>query len=192
MANTPYSLLVRLSKTPTEVDWQSFCEIYAPLIRRWLQAHVLQPADADDIVQDVLTVVVIKVIEFRHNGRTGAFRAWLRAIMANQLRSYWRHRLRATDRLSTDQVLANLEDSSSDLAAQWDEEHDRHVVGALLERIRQEFQAHTWHVFWRYTIEGIPAEEVATELGVSTNVVFIARSRVMTRLREEAAGLLDQ
>ena len=60
--------------------------IYAPLIRRWVRPYVAQSADFDDVVQEVLTTLVSELSRFDHNGRTGAFRAWLRAITVNRIR----------------------------------------------------------------------------------------------------------
>jgi RNA polymerase sigma-70 factor (ECF subfamily) len=45
-------------------------------------------------------------------------------------------------------------------------------------------------MFARFVLDGLPADEVAAELGTTPNAVYIAKSRVLARLREEAGGLL--
>jgi RNA polymerase sigma-70 factor (ECF subfamily) len=40
-------------------------------------------------------------------------------------------------------------------------------------------------------VDGRPAADVARELGLTVNAVVKAKSRVLNRLRQEAAGLLD-
>jgi RNA polymerase sigma-70 factor (ECF subfamily) len=194
MSETSASLLDRLRLRPDEESWQRLVVIYTPLIRGWLRRYALLEQDADDLVQEVLTVVVRRLPEFRREPRTGAFRRWLRTIAVNCLRDFWRsQRLRPAARGDADflQVLDALEDPTSDLSRLWDEEHDRHVTRHLLEMIRPKFEPRTWQAFRRVALEGASPEEVAAELGVTPNAVFIAKSRVLARLRREGAGLLD-
>ncbi len=77
------------------------------------------------------------------------------------------------------------------LSQAWDEEHDRHVTKTLLESIRLEFQPATWQAFERQVQQGEAVSKVAKELGLSENAVLIAKSLVLKRLREKAAGLVD-
>jgi RNA polymerase sigma-70 factor (ECF subfamily) len=89
------------------------------------------------------------------------------------------------------EVLAQLADPTSALSRGWDEEHDRHVTKTLLASIRLEFQPATWRAFEHQVRDGQAAPEVAMELGISVNAALIAKSRVLKRLREKAAGLVD-
>src|SRR5262249_54879683 len=149
-------------------------------------------SDADDLVQDVLGVVVRELGDFQHNQRPGAFRAWLRTITVNRLRGYWRGRRRpgqpagGSDAL---RQLEQLEDPNSGLSQLWDQEHDRHVLGRLLEMIEPEFPATSWNAFRRHVLDNVPATGVAQELNMTVNVVLLAKSRILRRLRQEAQGL---
>src|SRR5947209_8056665 len=89
MAETSLTLLERLQREPDPAAWQRLVELYAPLIGRWLARSPLQPADHDDLTQEVLQIVVQKVPEFQRR-RDGSFRAWLRVVTANCLRGHWR------------------------------------------------------------------------------------------------------
>jgi len=89
------------------------------------------------------------------------------------------------------EALAQLADPTSALSESWDLEHDRHVTKTLLKSIRLEFQPATWRAFERQVQDSQPASHVAQELGISVNAVLIAKSRVLKRLREKAAGLVD-
>ena len=192
MAHTPKSLLDRVSSGNDSPDWPQFLTLYRPLLRRWLTQYFLQEADADDVVQDVLVVVVAKLPDFKHGGHAGAFRGWLRQILTHRLQTHWRKSLRrpACGPLF-DLTLAELADETSSLAKAWDEEHDRHLIAVLLDVVKPEFQTTTWEAFWQSSILERPIPHVARSLGLTQNAVFIARSRVLQRLREEAAGLLD-
>jgi RNA polymerase sigma-70 factor, ECF subfamily len=194
MAETSATLLERLNDRSDSVAWQRLVELYSPLIKAWLRHHGVSTVDAEDLTQDVLGVVVREVSRFRHNGRAGAFRSWLRTITINCLRQSLRsRRLRvpATGAHDIASVLDQLEDPASDLSRRWDREHDRYVLDRLLEWIEPEFEATTWRAFRRQVIDGEPAKAVAAELGMTVNAVLIAKSRVLSHLRREADGLVD-
>jgi len=87
-------------------------------------------------------------------------------------------------------ILQQLEDPHSELSRRWDREHDQHVARQALDLIEQEFQATTWRAFRLLVLEDGRPEAVAAEVGLSVNAVFIAKSRVLRRLREEIAGFV--
>jgi RNA polymerase sigma-70 factor (ECF subfamily) len=194
MSDTSATLLDRLCRQGDGESWQRLVDLYTPLIRGWLRRHARLEQDVDDIVQEVLTVVVRKLPQFRREPRTGAFRRWLKNITVNCLRDFWRagrSRPVATGDSDFGQMLDQLEDPNSDLSRLWDQEHDHHVTHRLLELIRPKFEATTWQAFQRVALDGIDADRVAAELGLSVNAVFIAKSRVLSRLRQEGEGLID-
>jgi RNA polymerase sigma-70 factor (ECF subfamily) len=191
---TSKSLLARASDGSDQAAWRRLIELYQPLIERWVRPHVAQGADAEDVVQEVLTALVRELPRFAHNQRPGAFRAWLRAITIHRLRRYWEKRggqPAATGDPKQREALAQLADPAGALSRAWDEEHDRHVTRTLLASIRLEFQPAKWRAFQRQVQDGRPAADVAEELGLSVNAALIAKSRVLKRLREKAAGLVD-
>lgn len=188
---TSKSLLERARDLSDDASWRRLTGLYAPLVHRWIRPRVAQPADADDVVQDVLTMLSQELRGFEHNQQPGAFRAWLRALTVNRLRLHWRRRGAGSGDPAMHAQLDQLEDPQSPLSRAWDEEHDRHVARTLLEAIRLEFKADTWSAFEATVRDGRPAAEVAQDLGLSVNAVLIAKSRVLKRLREKGAGLLD-
>jgi RNA polymerase sigma-70 factor (ECF subfamily) len=193
LADTPVSLLERLRLRPDPASWQRLVDLYTPLIRDWLRRQAVQPADIDDLTQDVLGTVARELPQFHHDLRRGAFRRWLRTVTVNRLRNFWRAaRLRpAVGSATVEEALAQLADSSSDLSRLWDEEHDRHVVRRLLELIEPEFEPTTWQAFRLLVLDGLPTREVAAAVGLSVNAVRIAKSRVLSRFRREIEGLVD-
>ena len=192
---TSVSLLQRLRQDEAATDWRNFTQMYEPLIRNWLRRKDVLGHDADDLAQNIMAVVVRKVGQFEHNGRTGAFRTWLRTITVNCVREHWRasrDRPVGVGGSDVQEMLAQLEDPESRLTKIWNEEHDRYVMRQLLEKIREEFTASTWQAFQRFALDGVSAADVALELGISSNAVFVAKSRILARLRQESAGLLDE
>jgi RNA polymerase sigma-70 factor (ECF subfamily) len=187
MFTTSLTLIGRLREPRDAKAWAQFVALYAPLLRSWVRPLCGQDADADDVIQEVLVVVVRRLPEFAHSRRMGAFRTWLKAVAANKLGDY----LRADARRpagSSSLVLAQLEDPDSALSREWDRQHARHLAHALLQRIQHEFEPATWDAFHRVAMLGEPTASVAAALGKTANAVMIARSRVLTRLREELAA----
>ncbi|QDU30875.1 RNA polymerase sigma factor [Anatilimnocola aggregata] len=192
MSTTSASLLERIRHDPAASQWQTLVELYDPLIRGWLKRQSVLQADADDLVQDVLTVVARRLKDFEHNGRTGAFRTWLRTVTINCVRDSWRSKKRENaNQGQVQELLDQLTDPNSGLTQAWDLEHDRYVTQQLLGRLRSEFEPATWKAFERVALDGTPAAQVATELGLTVNAVFIAKSRILARLRQESRGLID-
>jgi RNA polymerase sigma factor (sigma-70 family) len=193
MSVTSATLLERLRDARDADAWNRLVELYAPLIRVWAERLNVRGADAEDLVQDVMAVVVRRFPEFVHPEKPGAFRGWLRAIAANCARALWKsRRVNPTAPGGTDfgGYLARLEDPTDDFARTWEREHDLYITRKLLDRIRGDFEARTWDMFARFVLDGLSADEVAEELGSTSNAVYIAKSRVLARLREEAGGLL--
>ena len=192
MSPTSVSLLDRLKAAgPAASDWNRLQGIYLPLISRWLSRVPGLGVEVDDLAQEVFVVVIREIPRFERQ-REGSFRAWLRQVTVNKVRTHRRRRQRrpAAGTDATDRFLASLADPNSELAHEWDVDHDRHVFQRLLAIVQPDFRSTTWTAFHRFALEGLPAAQVAGEMGLSVNAVIQAKSRVLRRLREEAGDLL--
>lgn len=194
MAVTSLSLLERLQRQPNAADWQRLTDIYLPLIQSWLARTPGLHDEASDVAQEVMIVLVREIPGFQRQ-REGSFRKWLRLVTVNRVRQYCRERARrprvGLDFAATDDFLALLADPSSELAEQWNREHDRMVFDRLLAAVKSDFQPQTWEAFRRFAIEEASAAEVSKEFGISPNAVVLAKARVLQRLREEAGAMMD-
>jgi RNA polymerase sigma-70 factor, ECF subfamily len=190
---TSASLLERLRTAPDEAAWRRLDDLYRPLIRRWLLRDPFLRQEADDIVQEVMSVLVRELPSFRRR-RNGSFRRWLRTITAHRLAAFYRsHKIRpvALGCPLEESPLAQLADPNSELSRQWDREHNRYVLNRLMELIAPLFEPATLAAFRRIALDGIAPARAAKELGLSLNAVLIAKSRVLSRLRQEAEELID-
>lgn len=191
---TSVSLLERLrSAGPDDPQWRRLHDIYEPWILRWLSRIPDLGDEAHDLTQEVLMVLIRSLPDFERQ-RDGSFRRWLGNVVANRLRSHWRQRKRrplATGSDSADGFLSQLEDPSSALSQQWDREHDEFVLRRLMATVERDFNSTTWQAFRRCTLDGESPSAVAADLGISVNAVLTGKSRILRRLREEAAGLID-
>ena len=190
---TPLSLLERLRTAPDEASWRRLDDIYRPLIRRWLLPWHSLDDEAEDVVQDVLTVLIRELPAFERQ-RKGSFRSWLRTITAHRALAYHRSLQRQPQPVGAALEacpLALLQDPNSELSRRWDEEHDQHVLRRLLELIEPMFEKTTLAAFRRVVFDEVAAARAAEELGISVAAVWLAKSRVLKALRQEAKGLID-
>ena len=188
MSITSLSLLERLRRPAREPDaWDRFDRLYSPLLHYWARKVGLTADEARDAVQEVLMSLLDKLKQFEHDGRS--FRGWLRTVVQNECRDYFRKRRREPQPIKDGslQDLAIIDDSQT-----FDErEYRAWVARRALQLMQSEFEDSTWRACWGMTVDGRSAREVAEELGITENAVFLARSRVLRRLRKEFDGLLD-
>ena len=192
MHTTRLSLLQQISAGDDD-GWAEADRLYGTMIRRWLRDFSLSHDDADDICQEVMARLVKEISEFQHNGRVGAFRNWLRTTTVNLARNHLRKKnvSRGTGSSDVQQMLGQLQDPSSKLSKQFNLEHDRSVMRALLSKVRQQFEPVTVNMFQVHVVQGLSARETAERLEVPVASVHTAKSRVLRRLRELAKDCLD-
>jgi RNA polymerase sigma-70 factor (ECF subfamily) len=193
MDDTRQSLLLR-AQTGEADAWKDLTDLYRPLIISWLNRQGVPAVDREDLSQDVLLSVVKHLPTFEHSGARGAFRSWLRTIVCSRTTDYWRVAgagAPASGGSGATAALQQIADPDSDLNRQWDAEHDRYVLGCLLDMVEEEFEPATLRAFRRLALDGASGAEVAQELGLSVAAVYMAKSRVLQRIRQEAEGLID-
>jgi RNA polymerase sigma-70 factor (ECF subfamily) len=187
MELTPASLLEHVRDPADQAAWKRFVQIYTPLLYHWAHRIPLQEQDAADLVQDVFIVLVQKLPEFKYDCQK-SFRAWLKTVLLNK----WRERQRRRTALplqGNGSPLADVVDSPEPDGLS-EAEYRLQLVQRTLQLLRNEFQPVTWKAFWETAIEGRSAPQVASEVGLTVNAVYIAKSRVLRRLRRELEGLL--
>jgi RNA polymerase sigma factor (sigma-70 family) len=195
MDETSLSLLDRIRETSDSESWDRLVSLYRPLLIRWMRRYEVQDSDAEDIVQEVFAVVLNDLPIFQHNQRTGAFRSWLRTILVNRVRLFWRSRKYqpvATGTSSIDEMLNQLQDDASEVSEIWNQEHDEYILKRLVKAVQARFEPKTWQAFHRQVIDGQRADAVAQDLKISLSSVYMAKSRVLRALRRESEGLVDR
>jgi RNA polymerase sigma-70 factor (ECF subfamily) len=186
---TRASLLVRLKPPRSERAWVEFVEIYEPLIHRLARARGLQEADADDVAQEVFRVVADAIERWDLDPAKGSFRAWLSRIARNLIVHLLAARRRQTASFATGgtemvELLESQPGANAD-SALFDLEYRRQIFSSAAQRARVRFQETTWLAFWRTAVEGREISLVAAELGLTPGALYVARNRVMARLRQE-------
>jgi RNA polymerase sigma-70 factor (ECF subfamily) len=188
MHTTSVSLLERLRQPDAHAAWERFVNLYTPLLFFWARRVGLQESDSADLVQDVFAVLVQKLPEF-HYDCSRSFRSWLHVVLLNKWRELRRGRP-ASPQLG-DASLAGLANPDDEVAAFDEAEFRQHLLMRAMQLMQADFQPATWKACWEHVVCNRPADEVARELQITVNAVYLARSRVLRRLRQELEGLLD-
>ncbi len=186
---TRTSLLVRLKAPRDERAWIEFVEIYEPLIHSLARAKGVQEADADDLAQDVFRTVADAIERWDPDPAKGSFRSWLSLVARNLIVNLLSARRRQTASFGaggTEMVELLKAQPAGDLdSALFDIEYRRQIFARATQCARVHFQETTWLAFWRTAVEGRDLSAVAAELGLTAGALYVARSRVMARIRQE-------
>jgi RNA polymerase sigma factor (sigma-70 family) len=190
--STRPSLLVRIRDARDAAAWSRFVEVYAPLIYGFARRHRLQDADAADLTQDVLRRVAAAVNRLDYDPAMGSFRGWLFTVVRNRLRTFLARRPRqcpGCGDLAAQAVLEAQPAPEDDSAARWDREYEQRLMAWAARQVRDQVEEATWQAFWRTSMDGKPAKQVAGELGMTVAAVYMAKSRVVARLKEQIREL---
>jgi RNA polymerase sigma-70 factor (ECF subfamily) len=186
------TLLVRLRDPLDEQAWSQFAEIYVPLVYGFARKHGLQDADAADLTQDVLRSVSAAIGRWDYDPLKGTFRGWLFTVARNKLRDFLSSQARhgqGTGDTALHTQLAQHPDRTADELAEWEQEYQRQLFHCAAEVVRSEVEPHTWQAFWAAAVEGRPPKLVAADLGISVAAVYMAKSRVMARIKQKVREL---
>ncbi len=185
------SLLLRLRDSRDADAWRIFVETYTPLVYAYCRGRGLQASDVADVTQEVMAQVTRSISDFSYDPGRGRFRDWLGTITRTKLLRFLSRDGRAgkAGDAATEELMRQVEDPESDTL--WIEGFRARVLEVAMRRSRPDFEEATWAMFERSWIQGQTAPVVARELGVPIDAVYVAKSRVLKRLREEVVMLAE-
>ena len=182
---TNTSLIRRIRDSADESAWTQFLSIYRPVVLRLAISRGLQHADAEDLAQHVFSGVAVAIERYKPKREEKQFRYWLGRVCRNAI-------LNAIDRSPTLKTELWENERMCDEPAK----HDNALSAELLRlarveairwaanKVKPEFSDDTWQLFWLSSVEGQSIHEVASHMGKSRGAVYIARCRVIQRIRE--------
>lgn len=185
---TRVTLLHRLRDGKDADAWREFIQLYGPVVYGFARNRGLQDADAADLMQEVLRSIARNADKMEYDPKRGTFRGWLYTVTRNKIYNFLngqRNRPRGSGDSAAQERLDAVPDRADDPDADWDLEYQRRVSARAMDRVRHEFHKATWEAFWGTAVEGRPAGEVGAQLKMTTGAVYVAKSRVLARLREE-------
>lgn len=198
MAEAPATRITLLNRIRDIADsdaWAEFATLYGPVVYGFARKRGLQDADASDLVQDVLRSVARNAEKLEYDPKRGTFRGWLYTVARNKIFNFLnsqRNRARGVgDDGSDHDRLDSLADKREDQEAIWELEYQRRLSSLAMDAVKHEFQPATWKAFWATAVDGKTAADIGCELGMTTGAVYVAKSRVLARLREKVTELQD-
>ncbi len=188
--DTRVSLILRLPNVADVQAWSEFTEVYEPFLYRYARRRGLQDADARELTQEVFLAVARAVDRWEPDDGRAKFRTWLFRIARNQTINILSRRQRDEVSDSIAYKIAGAVHAADDDREEFEEqEYRREIFRYAAARVQKNVHPQTWAAFWRTTIESESAEAVAKSLGISRGLVYVSRSRVIHRLRDEIARI---
>ena len=185
---TRVTLLARIKDGADADAWREFVHLYGPVVYGFARKRGLQDADAADLMQEVLRSVARNAGKLEYDPKRGTFRGWLYTVTRNKVYNFLsgqKNRPRAIGDSAAQERLDSVPDRGDDRDDDWDVEYQRRLSAKAMDAVRHEFQPNTWKAFWGTAVEGRAAQEVGAELRMSPGAVYVAKSRVLSRLRDE-------
>jgi RNA polymerase sigma-70 factor (ECF subfamily) len=189
------SSLIRRVRDPADAaSWGEFVALYEPLLLGYVRSRGLQEHDARDVVQDIFTRLYRALPTFELDRQRGRFRTWLWQVTMSAIADWARQRRRQTEaedewRQRADDLDAAKNQEPDD---EWIKEYQQRVLGFVLERVCEQAQPRTWTCFEQHILLGRPSAEVAAELGMTANAVYVNASRMLARVREQCADYMEE
>ena len=183
---TSTSLLVGLKDHPADQAWSQFCERYRPVLTAFARRLGLSEHDAEDAAQETLVAFLEAYRRGEYDRDKGRLRNWLLGIAKNKVRYLQRQKGRDLVIVAGDDqsgVMTKIADDQS-ISELWEAEWRRAVIKVCLAQVRSQVEASTMQAFELLTLSERPAEEVASQLGMTVNAILKAKRRVLARMRE--------
>jgi RNA polymerase sigma-70 factor (ECF subfamily) len=190
-SGTRASLLVRIRDPHDTEAWRQFVALYAPLIHGLARRRGLQDADAADLAQEVLRTVLAAAPGLGYDPARGSFRGWLYTVTCNRVHDFQtsrQQRERGSGDSATQRFLAEVP-AGDDEAGRWEHDYQRHLFSLAADAVRDSFAPATWQAFWLVAVEGRSGDEAAKLLNLSVGAVYVAKSRVLARLKKQIQAL---
>jgi len=189
--NTRETLLLRIRNRADADAWKQFVDVYAPVIQTYACRKGLQPNDAADVTQEVMQKIASMIERFEYDRSKGQFRAWLHTVTRNLVVNFQKRHRR--HRGSGDSGVQRILESQprDDDGIEWDAVYQQQLMTYALGCMQNEFADQHWQAFELTAIRHLKPADVAGQLQMSVGAVYVAKSRVVARLRAFVEDLGD-
>ncbi len=190
LPETRHSLLLRLAEPCDLTAWQDFLQTYEPVIMRLAMRRGLQLSDAQDLCQEVLTRVAKTAESWNPDSQRWSFRGWLTKVTRNLVVDHFRKQQRQPA-TPGETLIHRMDERAANVPPNelFDIEERRQIFLRAAESARSGFSQNTWSAFWKTCVENHPPQSAADQLGLSVGAVYIARSRVLAKIRVAVEGM---
>ena len=185
---TTTQLLDELRMTNDTSAWSQFCNHFQPVVVQFAKQLGLSAVDAEDAAQETMATFFKAFSSGRYDPRKGRLSSWLFGVANRVILNLRGHR--PLERLVPDKTTGtsfwDLVQDDHSIRQTWETEWRQMVLKKCLEQVQREFDARVFRASELYAVRGISVEEVCNELEISRNAVYIAKSRILVRLRRLA------
>ncbi|HNQ24569.1 MAG TPA: sigma-70 family RNA polymerase sigma factor [Phycisphaerae bacterium] len=188
---TSPSLLEELRAGGNQEAWQEFFQRYAPMLLAIARGVGLRSSDVDDAVQETLVAVLrlFRRLDQPFDRTRRRFKAWLRGVVLHKVRDVQRRALRA-QRLAEGMATCIDPHAEAERAqAVFELEWQRNRLQRALDEVAREVDPATFQEFELYALQGQNVDNVADLFETSRNAIYIAKCRILCRLKETVARL---
>ncbi len=193
---TRQTLLSRLRDCDDHESWRDFFDLYWKLLYNMARKRGLNEQESQEVVQDTVIAVAKTMPEFRYDPKRCSFKSWLRHLLEKKIADQFRRRARANQTVSLDaeeSVAWNLADVATlPPDAAWEQEWQQSLLETAIERIKTKVSPQQFQIFHRLVVLNFPAGEVARTLDVNIAQVYLAKHRVVARVKQEIKTLQKQ
>lgn len=186
MDDTRTSLLRRIQDPEDGLSWVEFDRIYRPLLLQYALVRGLKQEEAEEIAQQCMAAIASGISDFQ---RRVSFRGWLRGMIDHKVSDRLRNRQKEVGAKTADFDRAQQREESPNLL--WERQWNRTHLLYCLNQIKGEIAPVTYEAFVMYALEERSVREICTTLSMTPNQVYVAKSRVLERLRAKWSQLDD-
>ncbi len=196
---TRRSLLDRLRNWEDQASWRDFFNAYWKFIYGVAVKSGLSDFEAEEVVQETVLSIAKKMPEFVYDPERCSFKGWLMHVIRLRISDQLRRRQPAFQQLPSgdadSQRTATVEriaDPGGSLAQQdavWDEEWERNLVDAAMERVKLRVKPQHYQIFHLSAVKGLKTTEVARMLQVNVGQVYLVRHRLAKEVKREVERL---
>jgi RNA polymerase sigma factor (sigma-70 family) len=179
------TLMMRIQEDPADhCAWDEFVELYQPMIRAWCLRWGSQPADAEDIAQQVLLKLLTAMKNYRRQAGSG-FRCWLKTVTHNAWLDFVTARRNSAQYPGSIDSITDSNDALADLETQMQRAFENELLAMAMHRVKPRLKPSTWEAFRLTAIENLQGVEAAARLDMDVSNVFVHKHRVMKLLEAE-------
>jgi RNA polymerase sigma factor (sigma-70 family) len=187
--------LIKNVRDPSDAEsWRRFHDFYAPLLMRYLRRLGLEEDRANDLVQDVFVRLLQTLPGFELDSKRGRFRSYLWKLTYSALVDQAR-RVKAR-RQAEEQWVKRFHDSSEaesrKLQDELNEINQEHILKRALPHVHSKTSRTAWACFEQRMLRDRPGADIAAELGITAEAVYVYSSRVLKSVRKQCAALADE
>ncbi|MFT5856253.1 MAG: RNA polymerase sigma factor (sigma-70 family), partial [Verrucomicrobiales bacterium] len=188
--DTRQTLLIKIRDRADQRAWEEFVDLYTPLVIRYSASRGVPDSDRADVVQEIFKAIARAMERFDYDRDRAKFRTWLFTVCRSKINNYHRSKQRRPQPAAFEDPDHSIEDQVDPREEKdWEGDYRRHMFQWAVGIVRPEFSPNQWAAFWETALNERKAEELTEELGMSKGAIYVAKSRVIARLRERVASV---